>query len=285
MSYTATVFSVMIASPSDVAAERSLIREVLAEWNVVHSRARRAVVLPIGWETHSSPEMGERPQEIINKKVLRNCDLLIAVFWTGIGTSTGEHESGTVEEIEEHIGAGKPVMLYFSSAPVVPESIDPEQYRRLTEFRKRCQARGLLETYTDLTDFRNKLYRQLQLKLNEEPFMAQLPSDVNGQSTSSVLDSGAPPMPQLIRESQVLLKAASADPNGVILYVHRIGGVVIQTNAKGFLDDSSDARTIANWESAISELEALGLIESAGPKREMFKVTRLGYEVADRLTP
>jgi hypothetical protein len=31
MSYTATVYKVMIASPGDVAAERSIVREVLSE--------------------------------------------------------------------------------------------------------------------------------------------------------------------------------------------------------------------------------------------------------------
>ncbi len=70
----------MIASPSDVSAERGLIREVLAEWNAVHSEMRGLVLLPIGWETHSTPEMGDRPQSIINKQILKDCDLLVGVF-------------------------------------------------------------------------------------------------------------------------------------------------------------------------------------------------------------
>ena len=35
MSYQATVFKVMIASPGDVSAERKIIREMIAEWNNV----------------------------------------------------------------------------------------------------------------------------------------------------------------------------------------------------------------------------------------------------------
>ena len=58
---------------------------------------------PVGWETHSVPELGDRPQAIINRQILRESDLLIAVFWTRIGTATGAHPSGTVEEIEEHL--------------------------------------------------------------------------------------------------------------------------------------------------------------------------------------
>ena len=55
MSYPAQVFNVMIASPSDVAAERGLVREIVHEWNAVHSFRRRIILQPVGWETHSSP--------------------------------------------------------------------------------------------------------------------------------------------------------------------------------------------------------------------------------------
>ena len=52
MSYDAKVFRVMIASPSDVEAERAVIREVVAEWNAAHSVMRSIVLLPVSWETH-----------------------------------------------------------------------------------------------------------------------------------------------------------------------------------------------------------------------------------------
>ena len=48
MSYTATVFKVMIASPSDVSPERAVVRERLAEWNIVNSDSKKTVLLPIG---------------------------------------------------------------------------------------------------------------------------------------------------------------------------------------------------------------------------------------------
>ncbi|HKQ36500.1 MAG TPA: DUF4062 domain-containing protein, partial [Verrucomicrobiae bacterium] len=147
MPYDAVVFRVMIASPSDVRVERDLIRDILAEWNAIHSSSRKVVLLPVGWETHASPTMGERPQAVINKQVLKDCDLLVGVFWTRIGTSTGEYASGTVEEIEEHLKAGKPAMLYFSSAPVVLDSVDPEQYKQLQAFKGSCRDRGLYWPY------------------------------------------------------------------------------------------------------------------------------------------
>ena len=124
VSYTANVINVMIASPSDASQERQIARDVIAEWNTIHAKDKRTVLMPIGWETHSVPDTGDRPQAIINGQLLKDADLLIAMFWTRIGSPTGAARSGTVEEIEEHIRAGKSAMIYFSSAPVLPDSID-----------------------------------------------------------------------------------------------------------------------------------------------------------------
>ncbi len=77
MSYIATVFQVMIASPSDVPKERQIIREILHNWNTMHSFEKKVVLMPAGWETHAAPSMGDRPQEIINKQVLHDFRLSI----------------------------------------------------------------------------------------------------------------------------------------------------------------------------------------------------------------
>jgi hypothetical protein len=45
MSYDANVFLVMVASPGDVVDEREAFREAIHEWNVIHSEARKVVLL------------------------------------------------------------------------------------------------------------------------------------------------------------------------------------------------------------------------------------------------
>src|SRR5207249_2083975 len=156
-----TVLRVMIGSPSDVSSERQAIREIISQWNYVHAEDRKLVLMPVGWETHSTPTMGERPQAIINRQVLASCDLLVAVFWTRLGSPTGLAPSGTVEEIDEHLQAGKPAMLYFSSAPVLPDSVDQQQYAALKTFKKECYDKGLVESYGTVGEFRDKFSRQL----------------------------------------------------------------------------------------------------------------------------
>lgn len=166
MPWQATVYRILIASPSDVTNERKAIQEVIHSWNAVNSRKYGVMLEPVLWETHATPEMGDRPQAIINKQLVEDCDILIGTFWTRIGTHTGKAESGTIEEIEKFIDDDKPVLLYFSSAPVVPDSIDPDQYKRLMNFKKKCKREGLVSEYDSIGELREKLQRHITSTIN-----------------------------------------------------------------------------------------------------------------------
>lgn len=155
------IFRALVASPSDCSHERRIIPEVVAAWNAVHSLSTGAIVEPVLWETHAYPALGNRPQQLINDQIVAGCDLVIGSFWTRLGTPTGAAESGTAEEIEQFRTAGKPVLVYFSSAPVVPESLDPVQYKALTDYRDRLTQRGLCFKYESPGEFREQLHRHL----------------------------------------------------------------------------------------------------------------------------
>ncbi|WP_210638878.1 DUF4062 domain-containing protein [Pseudomonas sp. Tri1] len=277
MSYEAEVFNVMIASPGDVKAERAQVREVIHEWNAVHSRSRKIVLLPIGWETHSAPEMGSGPQEIINRQILDKCDLLIGVFWTRVGTATTEYASGTVEEIEKHVNGGRPAMLYFSNQPAALDTVDHDQYKLLTEFKKTCQQRSLYEGYEDLSDFRNKFSRQLQITINENEIF-KVNDAVGGKDVSLPQKI----IPTLSYEAKSLLREASKDSHGTIMHIRYIGGTDIQTNGRNLID-SRERRDVAKWESALEELLKLDLVTARGSKGEVYEVTNLGFSLADTL--
>ena len=274
MPFAATVHRVMIASPGDVQRERDTVRDVLEEWNSVNGAVRKMMLLPLGWETDIAPEMGDEPQKIINKRILKDADLLVGIFWTRLGTPTSGYASGAVEEIEEHLAAGKPAMLYFSTAPAQLDAVDPQQYAALKTFKDSCRTRGVYEIYSDLADFRLKFAKHLQIVLNEN---AYAPPQDNGAAKP------APPG-ALSDEAAVLLKAASADSAGGVIMFERYGsGSEISANDTVFNKDSS-ARTIALWEGAIEELESRGLVKATSASREVFEVTKQGFAAADALT-
>ena len=136
MPYEAQAYNVMIASPGDVNVERAIVREIVHEWNGMHSETARTILMPLGWETNAAPVTGDRGQGVVNTQILSRSDLLVAIFWTRMGTPTSEAVSGTAEEIQEHIAAGKPAMIYFSNVPVRPDSVDDSQYKSLQEFKR-----------------------------------------------------------------------------------------------------------------------------------------------------
>ncbi|HWM93150.1 MAG TPA: DUF4062 domain-containing protein [Thermoanaerobaculia bacterium] len=305
--YTARVFNVMLASPSDVASERRIARDVIHEWNYVNSDSRRVILMPIGWETHSSPVLGDRPQAIINEQVLKRSDLLVAIFWTRLGTSTGVAVSGTAEEIEKHVMAGKPAMLYFSSAPVVPSSVDLEQFSALQAFRDAIKHRGLIESFESLAEFKEKFSRQLAHLLNthnyfgdreNNPATEQVngktpkagypiesgvsPDLVGSQTFSALIERKASLADRVSSDAASLLREAVKDEEGTIIRLEGFGGLEISTNGRNFVE-TSEAREEARWEAALGELFEHGLINDKGGHGEIFGITKRGYQVADAL--
>jgi len=180
MPQSGLIFRVLIASPSDCVHERRIIPEEIHSWNASHSKRTCAILEPVMWETHTRPELGDRPQGVLNRQIVDDCDILVGTFWTRLGTPTGEAESGTAEEIERFREVGKPVMLYFSSAPVVPDSIDTEQYQALQKFRSRLEDEGLISTYESESDFRGQFHRHLASQ------MAEILEDYEGAAGSLV---------------------------------------------------------------------------------------------------
>lgn len=123
-------------SPGDVTAEREIITSELYRWNDANAISRELMLQPVKWETHSSPQMGVHPQEVLNERLLLDADIVVGVFGARIGTATAQFISGSVEEIKKHVAAGKLAMLYFSHVPVDPNSIDHAQWQALQTFKQ-----------------------------------------------------------------------------------------------------------------------------------------------------
>lgn len=274
MPFDALALPVMIASPGDVQKERDIVRSTIHAWNAANSIRQEVVLLPVGWETHSAPDLAGRPQEIINERLLKDCDLLVGIFWTKLGTPTGKSASGTVEEIEEHLKAGKPAMVYFSSTPVAPESLDSEQYGKLREFKDWCSEKGLYETFEDIADFERKFTNQMQIMLSSNPYLTEI-FDAPGSVVAE------PVTPDLSQEAKKLLIAAAASRDGFIMAIRMMGGLMIQAGSEKFV---GDAREQARWERGLQDLIRAGHVIPRGDRGESFQVTATGYELADRLS-
>jgi hypothetical protein len=274
--FSATVFQVFIASPSDVEAERQIIREVLYKWNVLHSREKRIVFLPIDWENSSYPESGIHPQKAINKQVLQNADLLIGVFWSRIGTATENYPSGSIEEYEEHIKLYKPAMLYFSKADVPQENIETKQYQLLMKFKDSCKSRNLYREY-NIDEFEKLLYENLTNLINNNPHFTTTVLE-NQSILSQQSENIEIQLDDVAKEMLITAYKTNKD----IVHLGMQGGIYIGPNGHNRHSDWEQKKEIAHYKAALESLETNGLIKDRGNKGEIFEITKKGYEWIDR---
>lgn len=158
--YNAVVFRVVVGSPGDVAEERKLARDIIYSWNDHNAHRYNAVLLPVLWETHAVPELGDRPQAIINRQLIQTSQILIGIFWTRLGTPTDAAESGTAEEIYEFGKANKPVLTYFCSRPI-SQTTDMDQFSALQEFKSKIKKEGLIAEFGTEQELRDLLSKHL----------------------------------------------------------------------------------------------------------------------------
>lgn len=272
----------MIAAPSDVTEEKKVIRHTIDRWNALHSESQGVVLTPISWDTHSRPAMGASPQDILNSQLLHRSDLLVAVFWTRLGTPTDKAVSGTVEEIEEHIKAEKPVMIYFSNrdAPRPASESELQQIRRLNEFIEACRPKGLVEDYNTLEEFKGKIYDQLSVAIREDLQAAHKDVQAGSRYTKKPIGDIFPE--HLLEDIESLLLAASEAGDGTIHTLQSYSGYCVETGSHTLVN-TLDGREKAKWLEVIACCENTGLIDPVGYEGNIFRLTHLGYEAGDKL--
>jgi hypothetical protein len=167
MSFRSDAYRILIASPSDLVQEREAAADAVSEWNAQHAAAESVVLLPVKWETHAMPQSGIRPQEAINRQLVGECDILVGMFWTKIGTSTGVAESGSVEEIDQFVTAGKPALLYFSNRSIDPNMIDLKQHKKLRSFKESTYRKALIGNFSGIEELKRTLLRDLMRQIRQ----------------------------------------------------------------------------------------------------------------------
>ncbi|MFZ2224915.1 MAG: hypothetical protein WAV26_09560, partial [Candidatus Deferrimicrobium sp.] len=77
MTFQATVYRILIAAPNDVIAEQKEIQDGITSWNTQYSAKMKAILLPVMLEAHLGPEKGDRSQEMFDRQIIKDCDILM----------------------------------------------------------------------------------------------------------------------------------------------------------------------------------------------------------------
>lgn len=141
-------YDLLISCPGDISTELQVIKDAVEKFNTMFTDSLGISIRTKHWSKNSYAQSGGKPQELLNKQFVNDCDAAVALFWTKFGTPTDQYGSGTEEEIEIMLRDGKQVFMYFSDKPLPPSQHNPNGYQQILDFRKKYKDRGIYFTYT-----------------------------------------------------------------------------------------------------------------------------------------
>ena len=161
------LFRLFVGAPSDVDEAHDVIRGQIEQWNRDHGPLSGARVEFTNWRTHSHPAAGGRPQALLNKQVVDQCDIMVGIFHARFGSPTGVADSGTEEEIRRSIKRGKKVMVYFANLPTPKRNKARNEFERIEKFKGKLGKNAIYHTYTDMPAFEAAFRQHLAGVMNE----------------------------------------------------------------------------------------------------------------------
>jgi hypothetical protein len=182
-----SLIKLALCGPGDVKKEIEIAQQVVTEWNLQHGETTGFWVKHQHWSTDSHPDLGDRPQGVINRQMIDDSDIIVAIFWSRFGTPTGAADSGTEEEIRRGITRHSRVMVYFSDLEPVPPNADNRQLERLWNFRRELQSKGLCWRFSSRGQFQREFSRHLAFKLNEIQKSATVDNAKESQSVTQTI--------------------------------------------------------------------------------------------------
>lgn len=154
-------YNLLISCPGDIQEEIHLVEKAVEKFNNQFSDTLGIIIKTKHWSKNSYAQSGGTPQELLNNQFVKGCDAAVALFWTRFGTPTDQYGSGTEEEIELMLDAGKQVFLYFSEKPIPPSKLDSKEYARVNMFKEKYKDRGIYFCYSSNEEFTNIFFAHL----------------------------------------------------------------------------------------------------------------------------
>ena len=138
-----TVYDVLISCPSDVEEYVSNVKQAIQKFNCTYGDSKNIRLFPKYWKEVAYAQSGGRPQELLNHQIVENSDIAIAFFGTKFGEPTERFGSGTEEEIEIMMSAGKQVFVYFLEKAISPSMINIREIKKIEDFKKKYKNKGI----------------------------------------------------------------------------------------------------------------------------------------------
>ena len=174
MKRIATVYDMMISSPSDTEEEVSAVFESIMDFNRGSAKEEgpSTIVRILKWNTDVFLNSNKKPQESINEQIVEACDFAVVIFRRRLGTPVGRDKSGTAQELRLLKKYKKQIFVFYLSETVTvnyPKEATPEERKEFAEqelalhtYITKLRNAGMpIKTYTDTSDLRKQLLDQL----------------------------------------------------------------------------------------------------------------------------
>lgn len=144
-----TRYTVLLSAPGDAARECDIADEELQKINRTHSGETGIEFYPTDWKRDSRADSGDEPQKLLNKQIVEDADIILAIFKERFGTPTSQYSSGTEEEIMLGFEMGKRVLVYFWEPGDGFTPSDVDQFAKIVELKQRLQNKTVYKTFGD----------------------------------------------------------------------------------------------------------------------------------------
>jgi len=194
-------FRIFVASPSDMATERSRIETIASALKPLADNL--GYILDIVDWSSVVPDMGRPEQVILDQVKPSSWDVFIGILWHRFGTPTGGKDestkqgylSGTEEEFKTayHLWQtyGFPrIMMYRCTRNIPQTALDLDQYNKVQDFFRQFDAQqgihpGLYQTFDTIKSFEKLLFDNLQRLIIEHGKDLQSKQSKNNIETKS----------------------------------------------------------------------------------------------------
>lgn len=169
------IYKAFIASPSDTFLEREICDKVFEEINSGLGNIYSFRLESLKWEKDVRPTIKDidGQKEIFNQ-IGNEFQIFIGIMNKKFGAQTPRAGSGTEEEFNAAFYRFKEkkdleVIFYFNDEPPKSMSdLNADDWKKITEFKKKIQPLGIYGIYNGYTDFEDKLRKNLTKFFIEE---------------------------------------------------------------------------------------------------------------------
>lgn len=233
---------IFVASPSDVANERTRLKSVIEDLNNGLANHLRVVIELKEW-SEVAPNMGRGQKVIFDQIPVTTWDLMIGILWLRYGTPSGGEnptESGTHEEFnaayEMWKQTGKPRIMFYrcTRSPEDITKLNVDDFTKINQFFKGFETggehEGLYRTYDSAENF------ERIVRAHVEKFVIEYSEQVEHKViTPETLQGYAPKIPNNLprrqaffgrtREMETVMHAISPADRTWGVLVDGIGGI------------------------------------------------------------